>query len=149
MEDSEIKRLVIEIISLVLFLIIVVPICVDASNRYQEKRDVLLKGVNTSVDISNLGDVKKITVYSNHDDAMRVNLFLKISKFTGDYLVYLDDQVYDIRSLDCSEDEDYQYYNLGIYEVDQLREFHFQLKSKNKAYYDETITYSFVTEGLL
>lgn len=149
MEDSEIKRLVIEIISLVLFLIIVVPICVDASNRYQEKRDVLLKGVNTSVDISNQGDVKRVTVYSNHEDAMRVNLFLKISKFTGDYLVYLDDQVYDIRSLDCSEDEDYQYYNLGIYEVDQVREFQFQLKRKNKFYNDETITYSFVTEGLL
>lgn len=149
MEDKELKRLVVEIITLTLLLVIVVPICVKASNRYQERKDVLLRGINTFVDISNKGDIKKVMVYSNHDEAMKVNLFLKISKFTGDYLVCLDEQVYDIRDLEFVESGEYQYYNLGIYEVDKVREFDFQLKAKDKSYYDETIMYSFVTEGLL
>lgn len=149
MEDMEIKRLIVEIITLTFLLIVVVPICVKASNRYQEKRDVLLRGTNTSVDISNQGDKKKVTIYSNYDESMKVSLFLKISKFTGDYIVCFNNQVYDIRDLEFEEDEEYQYYNLGIYEVDRVRNFDFQLTAKDKPYYDEMVTYSIVTDGLL
>lgn len=147
--DKELKRLVVEIIILTLVLIVVVPICVNASARYQEKKDVLLNGKDTSVDISHNGSIKKLTIYSNHDDVMRVNLVMKISKFYGDYYIYLDDNVYDIRTLDYSYDDEYQYYNLGIYEVDGVREFDFQLRAEGNFYYDETVTYSFITEGLL
>ena len=147
--DKEIKRLVGEIISLMLLLIIVVPICVNASSRYREQKEVLLSGVGTAVDIAHNGDTKKITIYSNYDKVMKVNLIMKISKFSNDYEVYLEDQVYNIDDLEYTEDENYQYYKLGIYEVDKSREFDFKLKTKGSLYYDETITYSFMTEGLL
>lgn len=147
--EKERKRLVVEIITLTLLLIVMVPICVQASNQYQERKEVLLEGKNTSVDISHSGNKKKLTIYCNYDKEMQVNLIMKISKFSNDYLVCLDDQIYDIRELEYVEDEEYQYYNLGIYEVDQKREFDFQLKVKSQSYYDETIVYSFMTEGLL
>lgn len=146
--DKESKSLVVEIISLIILLIFVVPVCVQASNKYQEKKEVLLNGVDTSVDISHNGDMKKLTIYSNHDDIMRVNLIMKISKFANDYEIYLDEQIYDIDEFHFVEDSEYQYYNLGIYEVDQVREFDFKLQAKGNLYYDETITYSFMTEGL-
>ena len=146
--DKELKSLIVEIITLTLLLIIIVPICAQASADYQEKKDVLLRGTDTSVDISHNGETKKLTIYSNHDGVMRVNLIMKINKFGNDYIICLDDQEYEIRQLDYTEDEEYMYYNLGIYEVDQKREFDFQLKTKDKTYYEETITYSFLTEGL-
>ena len=145
---KELKSLIVEIITLTLLLIIIVPICAQASADYQEKKDVLLRGTDTSVDISHNGETKKLTIYSNHDGVMRVNLIMKINKFGNDYIICLDDQEYEIRQLDYTEDEEYMYYNLGIYEVDQKREFDFQLKTKDKTYYEETITYSFLTEGL-
>lgn len=147
--DKELKRLVVEIITLTLLLIVIVPICVQASNKYQEKKDVLLTGKDTTVDISHDGNQKKLTIYSNYDDVMKVNLIMKISNFSNDYLIYLDDQVYDIRELECTYDEEYHYYNLGIYEVDKSREFKFRLEAKGQSYYNETIMYSFMTEGLL
>ena len=147
--DKELKRLVVEIVTLTLLLVIMVPICVYASNEYKEDRAVLLEGKDTTVDISHNGDKKKLTVYCNYDKVMKVNLIMKISKFSNNYLIYLDDQVYDIRDLEYVEDDEYRYYNLGIYEVDQKREFDFQLKVKNQSYYNETIMYSFMTEGLM
>ena len=147
--DKELKRLVVEIVTLTLLLVIMVPICVYASNEYKEDRAVLLEGKDTTVDISHNGDKKKLTVYCNYDKTMKVNLIMKINKFTNEYLICLDDQVYNIRDLEYVEDDEYQYYNLGIYEVDQKREFDFQLKVRDQAYYDETIMYSFMTEGFV
>ena len=147
--DQELKKLVVEIVTLTLLLIIIVPICVHASNQYQEEKDVLFTGKDTSVDISNDGSMKKVTIYSNYDRVMRVHLILKITKFSGDYFVYLNEQIYDIKDLDYEEDEEYRYYNLGIYEVDQVKEFSFQFKAKNQKYYDEMICYGFVTEGVI
>ncbi|MCI6266547.1 MAG: hypothetical protein MR598_06875 [Erysipelotrichaceae bacterium] len=147
--EQSLKNLVVEIIILTLLLVVVVPICVHASNQYQEERNVLLTGKGTSVDISNNGSMKKITIYSNYDREMRVHLILKITKFSGDYFIYLSDQVYDIKNLEYREDEEYRYYNLGIYEVYGMREFDFQLKVKEQSYYDPNICYSFITEGVI
>jgi len=147
--EKELRRLVLEIVMITLLMIIVVPICVQASADYQEKKDVLLNGIGTTVDISHNGDKKKITIYSNHDNVVKVNLIMKISKFSNDYLIYLDDEIYDIHALEYTEDDENQYYNLGIYSVDKIREFDFKLQVKDKIYYEETITYSFMTEGLL
>lgn len=146
--DKELKSLVVEIITLTLLLIVIVPICVNASSKYQEKREVLLNGTDTSIDISQNGDMKKVTIYSNHDDVMRVNLIMKISKISNDYEIYLDDKIYNLDDFECTDGTDYLYYNLGIYEVDQVREFDFKLQTKGSLYYDETITYSFMTAGL-
>lgn len=147
--DKESKGLIIEIVTLILLLIIIVPVCVNASNNYKEQKEVLLEGKDTTVDISHNGNNKKLTIYCNYDKLMKVNLIMKINKFTNEYLICLDDQVYDIRDLEYVEDDEYLYYNLGIYEVDQKREFDFQLKVKNQSYYNETIMYSFMTEGLM
>lgn len=147
--DKELKRLVVEIVSLTLFLVIVIPICVSASSKYNEQKEVFLSGVGTSVDISNNGDTKKVTVYSNYDRNVKVNLIMKINKFSNDYEVSLDNEVYNINDLEYTEDSEYRYYILGIYDVNQYREFDFKLKPKGSIYYDETIIYSFMTEGLL
>ncbi len=147
--DKEIKRLFIEIITLTLVLGIAVPICVNASDNYREKKEQLVLGKQARVDISNRGDIKKVTVTSDSDQTISVYLMLKISKFDDDYLIYLDDQILDIRSLEYTEDEECRYYNLGLYEVTEKRVFDFSLKVKDKSYYDETISYSFYTEGLL
>lgn len=147
--DKESRRLVIEIIFFILLLAIVVPFCVNASNKYQERKDFLLSGFGTFVDITHDGDGKKVIIYNNCDDIAKVNLILKITKFSNDYVIYLDDKVYRISDLEYTEDDQFQYYNLGIYEVDQSREFNFKLMVEGNLYYDETITYSFITEGLL
>ena len=149
MLDKEIRGLFIEIVTLILLMIIMVPIYVRASNEYQEEKEVLLDGKDISVDISHDGNQKKLIIYSNYDKTMRVNLVMKISKFANDYLVCLDDETYDIHELEYKEDDEYLYYNLGIYEVKGFREFKFQLKVKDYTYYDETIVYSFMTEGLM
>ena len=147
--NKELKGLIIEIVSLLVLLVIVVPICVNASSEYREKKNILLSGVGTSVDISHNGDMKKVTIYSNYDKPVKVNLVLKITKFLNDYEVYFDGQIFDIDDFECISDEEYYYYKLGVYEVEHSREFDFKLKTKGMVYYDETIIYSFKTEGLL
>lgn len=147
--DKELKSLVAEIIVLTLVLVIVVPICVNASEKYNRQKEVMLDRVGISVDISHNGDMKKVTIYSNYENPVNVCLIMKISRFSNDYEIYLDNQVYDIKNIEYSEDSEYRYYKLGIYEVDKKREFDFKLKAKGSLYYSETITYSFVTEGIL
>ena len=147
--DKELKRLVIEIISIVLLLIVVIPICVNASSEYCFKRNSILIGDKSSVDISNKGEYKEIKVSSGVDRTVKMNLVMRISKFNDDYLIYLDDNVYNLRDLEFREDENYQYYNLGIYEVQKEKKFNFKIKVKDKSYYDETISYGFFTEGFM
>lgn len=147
--EEDLKSLVIEIISLILVLIIAIPICVSASSSYKESKAQLANASKTTIDISNKGDIKEVTVYSNSDKSIKINLLLKISKFSDEYLVSIDENTYELNKLEYVEDEEYRYYNLGIYDVLKRRKFDFNLKAKDKIYYDETITYSFVTEGVM
>ena len=147
--DKELKRLVVEIVSLVLLLVIVVPICVNASSECRSKKDAVLVGNKASVDISNKGEYKQIKVTSGVDKAVKMNLIMKISKFNDDYLIYLDDQIYNLRDLEYTEDDNYQYYNLGVFDVIKEKVFQFKIKVKDKSYYDETISYGFFTEGFM
>ena len=147
--DKELKRLVVEICSIVLLLVIVIPICVNASSDYRSKRDALLVGNKASVDISNNGEYKQIRVTSGVDDTVKMSLVMRISKFNDEYLIYLDDKEYSLSDLEYTEDENYQYYNLGNFDVEKERVFQFKIKVKDKSYYDETISYGFFTEGLM
>ena len=147
--DKELKRLVIEIITLVLLLVVVVPICANASSQYRLKKDAVVIGREASVDISNKGEYKEIKVTSGVERPIKINLVMKISKFNDDYIITLDNQEYNLRDLEYTEDENYQYYNLGIYEVENERVFQFKIMVKDKSYYDETISYSFYTEGFM
>ena len=147
--DKELKRLVVEIISMAIMLIIVVPICVNASNEYNKQKETLLRGVGTSVDISHNGDMKRVRIISNYDEVVKVNLTMKINKFSNDYEIYFNDQIFNLDDLECIEDDEHRYYYLGIYEVDGYRDFDFKLNVKGSSYYDETIIYSFMTEGMI
>jgi len=147
--NKELRGLVIEIITLTLLLIIAVPICVSASNDYVEKKEMMLGMVDASIDISHNGDMKKITVYSNNDRVVKVSLIMKINKFLNDYKILFNNNIYDLDTLEFDEDEEFLYYKLGIYEVDQVRNFDFKLIVKGDIYYDEAITYSFMTEDIL
>ena len=147
--DREFKRSFFEIIVLTVMLIIVVPICVEASSEYKKQRNILVNGTGTSVDITNNGDMKKVTIYSRYDDKIRVNLFLRINNISDNYNIYLDGQVYDINDFMFIEEGGYKYYQLGIFEVYKYRDFDFKLITNDNTYYDETLIYSFVTEGLL
>ncbi len=149
MEDKEIKRLVVEILSLMLVLIIVVPICVHASENYQLKEQELLNIAKASIDISNKGDIKEVTVITGTDRDVKVNLLLKINKFSDEYFIFLDEEKYELNQLEYTEDEEHRYYNLGIYEVNDHRVFEFKIHPVDKVYYDEMLTYSFITEGVL
>lgn len=147
--DKELRRLLIEIISLTLLLVIIIPICVSASDKYNEQKEAFFTKVGINIDISNNGDKKRVTIYSNYDENVKVSLIMKINKFSNDYEVILDNEVYNINDLEYTEDDENRYYKLGIYDVNQYREFDFKLKPKGTVYYDETIIYSFTTEGLL
>ena len=147
--DKELKGLIVEIISLILLVCIIVPICVNASAEYKEKKEVMLNGVGTSVDITNNGDMKIITIYSNYDRPVRVNLIMKINKFSNSYEINFDNYVYALDDLEFVSDDEYLYYKLGVYEVDTIRTFNFKLNVKGVAYYDEKLIYSFITEGVL
>ena len=147
--DKELKSVVVEIIVMVLLLIIVIPICVKASSDYQNQKEALSVGNMSTIDIVSNEDMKRVIVYSNYNDSIKVNLFFRITKFSNDYDIYFDGSVYNLNNLEYKEDDEYFYYCLGIYEIDKTREFDFKLIPKGKIYYDEAITYSFVTEGLL
>lgn len=146
--DKELKGIVGEIIALIILMIIAIPICVKASSDYQTKKDKMIIGNHASVDISNLGEIKKVTVNSDNNKDISVYLILKISKFDDEYIVYLDDQIFDLKDLEYTEDNDNYYYNLGLYSTKEKRTFDFRITVKDKSYYNETISYSFYTKGL-
>ena len=123
--DKELKRLALDILLMFLLLIIVVPICVDASSNYRYKKEVAFGNIGMSTDISNNGDMKKVTVYSNYDKVKKVKLILKISDFFNDYEIQFDGNIYDLNNFVYTSDGEYRYYSLGIYQVDGLREFDF------------------------
>ncbi len=146
--DKELKGIVGEIIALIILMIIAIPICVKASSDYQTKKDKMIIGNHASVDISNRGEIKKVTVNSDNNKDISVYLILKISKFDDEYIVYLDDQIFDLKDLEYTEDNDNYYYNLGLYPIKRKRTFDFRITVKDKSYYKETISYSFYTKGL-
>lgn len=146
--DKELKGIVGEIIILITLMIIAIPICVKASSDYQAKKDKMIIGNHASVDISNRGEIKKVTVNSDNNKDISVYLILKISKFDDEYIVYLDDQIFDLKDLEYTEDNDNYYYNLGLYPIKRKRTFDFRITVKDKSYYKETISYSFYTKGL-
>ncbi len=146
--DKELKGIVGEIIAVIILMVIAIPICVKASSDYQTKKDKMIIGNHASVDISNRGEIKKVTVNSENNKDISVYLILKISKFDDEYIVYLDDQIFDLKDLEYTEDNDNYYYNLGLYSIKEKRTFDFRITVKDKSYYNETISYSFYTKGL-
>lgn len=146
--DKEMKETFFEIVLLVLLLFFVVPICVQASNRYREMSEKYLQASKMFIDIHNRGDIKEVVVSSYYDDPIPVRLVLKINKFSDDYSISLDGVEYSMKNLEYREDEMYRYYYLGDYVIDQSRKFDFQFHHLSNSY-DDSVTYSFITEGVL
>lgn len=148
--DKNIKGYVIEVIFLTIFLIFIIPICVSASNDYTNKKETFLNGYNTTIDITKKeGNLKQLNLYSNTNNVIKVKLGLMITKFYNEYLVEIDGNTYDLSTLEYLEDEIYRYYILGTYEIDKEKNIDFEIKVKDKSYYNETLTFSFYTEGIM
>ena len=144
--DDEIKRLIVEIIAVIILFIIAVPICVNASNNYNEKKNNMQKYNNIVVDISDINSSKIVTINNYNNKKKTVNLILKTSKFYDEYMVKIDDEEYLLRDIVYSEDDNYYYFNLGSYEVKDKKEIDFNLELIGNEIYDDCISYSFLAE---
>lgn len=144
--DDEIKRLIVEIIAVIILFIIAVPICVNASNNYNEKKNNMQKYNNIVVDISDTNSSKIVTINNYNNKKKTVNLILKTSKFYDEYMVKIDDKEYLLRDIVYSEDDNYYYFNLGSYEVKDKKEINFDLELVGNEIYDDCISYSFLAE---
>lgn len=144
--DDEIKRLIVEIITVIILFIIAVPICVNASNNYNEKKNNMQKYNNIVVDISDINSSKIVTINNYNNKKKTVNLILKTSKFYDEYMVKIDDEEYLLRDIVYSEDDNYYYFNLGSYEVKDKKEIDFKLELIGNEIYDDCISYSFLAE---
>lgn len=144
--DDEIKRLIVEIITFIILFIIAVPICVNASNNYNEKKNNMQKYNNIVVDISDINSSKIVTINNYNNKKKTVNLILKTSKFYDEYMVKIDDEEYLLRDIVYSEDDNYYYFNLGSYEVKDKKEIDFKLELIGNEIYDDCISYSFLAE---
>ena len=135
--DKELKFYVIEIIVMVLFLIITVPLCVDASNKYILAKENMLNSANITIDVKHNGEMKSVRLYSNNDKVVNVKLGLMINNFYDEYLITVDDNIYNLNDLEYLSDDNYRYYILGTYEVDNFVNVDFNLEVKDKNYFDE------------
>ena len=144
--DDEIKRLIVEIITVIILFIIAVPICVNASNNYNEKKNNMQKYNNIVVDISDINSSKIVTINNYNNKKKTVNLILKTSKFYDEYMVKIDDEEYLLRDIVYSEDDNYYYFNLGSYEVKDKKDIDFNLELIGNEIYDDCISYSFLAE---
>ena len=142
--DKEIRRLIVEVFIMVVILVIAVPICVKASDRYNNSK-VMQEQSNVKIDIKSEKEKKVIFLKNYNDNAINFNLVLKISKFSNHYNVMLDDKIYNLDNTIRGEDDEWYYYNLGNYYCDDAVEFRFQLIHINDNY-DEGISYSFIAE---
>ena len=144
--DKENKRLISEIIFMIIFLLVVIPICVSASTSYNDKKNKMQCISNISIDILSEDSNKLIRLDNLGENKVNVNLILRISKFYGKYMVELDNNKYNLNDMFYNEDEEYYYYNLGVYEISEYREFEFRLIATGDNVYDDEIVYSFMTE---
>lgn len=147
--DKELKGAIIELIITTIILIVAIPVCVNASNRYKEQKELLLNAFETTIDVNNKGDIKEISIYSNNNKTIEVKLGMMITNFYDDYYVVIDNKTYDLRELDYKEDGENKYFILGTYKIDEVKKIEFVLKPKNQSYFKENLIYSFYTEGTL
>ena len=143
--NKENNKLITEIAIVIIIMIIAIPICANASSKYNRTKEKL-ETYNIQINITNNSPTKIITLNNYNKNKTRINLVLKISKFSDEYLVKLDNNTYNLNSIAYTEDADYYYYNLGNYELNKERTFSFQLIHIGEKNYDDNISYSFLAE---
>lgn len=145
--DDNIRLLICEILLFTLILLVTIPICVNASNNYNEKKDKLVNCNNIHIDIKN-GDGNKLVRINNYNDKMIVSdIVFKISKHNNKYKLFFDDDEYNLWDMIYSEDNEYNYYNLGNYSIKDSRDINFKLVLVDGS--EEDISYSFMVEELI
>ena len=141
--EKDLRGLIIEVVILTIFLIISIPICVNASSNYKKEKEKYLNAFNTTIDVNNKEDIKELTIDSNSDNIIEVRLGLMISHFYDEYYIMVDNEIYKLNDLEYTEDDNYRYYIIGSYEIDKSRIVEFDLNPVNQEYFKEHLIYSF------
>lgn len=145
MEKSN-KDLIIEIGFVTIFLLIIVPVCVNASAKFREAKLKAECNSNISINIATKNTNKIIEMSNLNKKPSKTKLILKITKFVNEYAINLNDEIKKLNEMDHTEDENNYYFNLGTYEVEKYNEVKFKLLLTNNLVESENITYSFITE---
>ncbi len=151
------RDLIGEIIIIILFLVIIIPVCVSASNNYNNRESYLnnvhdvyaslSENPNRDYDNKIVSD-KIVTIGNENDSKMKISLVFKIYKYSNSYTLKLDDKTYDLDKIEYIQDGDYLYYNLGLFEIDNETNMSFKLIMNNDISYDDSVSYSFLIEGI-
>ena len=140
------KSLIAEIVLMITILLIIVPICVNASHNYNEKKSTIQQYNNIALDIKSIDSSKYVNINNYNKNKKVINLIMKTTKFSNEYIIKLDDKEYQLKDIPHTEDKDYYYFNLGSYEVKKVKNIKFSLNIIGEEIYDDSITYSFVAE---
>lgn len=144
--DVEFKRIIFEIVLVIVLFFISIPICVKAADNYNAKKEAVLDNCNVSVDINNVNYRKYVTIENFGKEEAMINLVLRISKFSNEYMLELGEEKYYLNKLDFEEDEEYYYYNIKDYKIDDKMDVDFKLVLTLDNGYDDNIRYSFLAE---
>ena len=129
-----------------IFLLIIVPVCVNASAKFREAKLKAECNSNISINIATKNTNKIIEMSNLNKKPSKTKLILKITKFVNEYAINLNDEIKKLNEMDHTEDENNYYFNLGTYEVEKYNEVKFKLLLTNNLVESENITYSFITE---
>lgn len=148
--EKELKGRLIEIIVMTIILIIVVPICASASSSYKKQKETSLNAFNTTIDVNSKGgNIKELNIYSNTNKIIEIKLGLMINHYYDDYYIIIDNKTYSLNSLEYLSDDEYKYYIIGTYKINEVKTIDFQLIPQNQNYYKENLVYSFYAEGTM
>ena len=143
---KDFKSLIAEIILMIVIMLIVIPICVNASHNYNEKKSHIQQYNNIAIDIKNNNSNNYININNYNKDKKVINLVMKTTKFSNEYVVKLNDKEYNLKDIPHTEDKENYYFNLGSYEVKKVTNIRFSMSLVGDEIYDDSITYSFVAE---
>ena len=144
--NKDYKTLVAEIVLMIIIMLIVIPICVNASNNYNEKKSNIQQYNNIAIDINRIDSNTYVNINNYNKDKKVINLIMKTTKFSNEYIVKLDDKEYSLKDIPHTEDKEKYYFNLGSYEVKKETSIKFAMSLVGNEIYDDSITYSFVAE---
>ncbi len=144
--EKDFKSLIAEIILMVIIMLIIIPICVNASHNYNVKKSTIQQYNNISIDIRRIDSNMYVNINNYNKDKKVINLIMKTTKFSNEYIVNLNDKEYHLKDIPHTEDKYYYYFNLGSYEIKKVKDIKFSLKLLGDEIYDDSISYSFVAE---
>lgn len=143
---NDVKSLTAEVVLMIIILLIVVPICVNASNNYKEKKASIQQYNNVSIDIKYEDSNMFVNINNYNKKKKVINLIMRTTKFSNEYMIKLDDKEYYLKDIPHTEDNDNYYFNLGSYKVNKVQNIKFAMSLVGDEIYDDSITYSFVAE---